>query len=141
MNIKSIFQDSQTIFIYSMTLKEELFNEVIQTNIKDALYNFLLCYILVFFSLIIFFQGDSGGPMFTTYQRRSYLFGITSMHTSKTCNPTEAFAYTRVPRYIHWINSIIRKSSKSCGPQLQGSWSRPQASFLQFNKKGNKYFF
>lgn len=49
--------------------------------------------------------GDSGGPLELVYDRKVYIVGVTS--SGKLCGSRFPGIYTRVSRYLDWIESIV----------------------------------
>lgn len=58
-------------------------------------------------------QGDSGGGLFILDQNRWFLKGIVSSSfvVLGKCDVTQDAVFTNVPKYISWINGIIKESS------------------------------
>ncbi|XP_055618626.1 serine protease persephone-like isoform X2 [Toxorhynchites rutilus septentrionalis] len=52
--------------------------------------------------------GDSGGPLELILGHRRYLVGVTS--SGRLCGSTWPGVYTRISRYIDWVESIVWKS-------------------------------
>lgn len=56
-------------------------------------------------------KGDSGSPMMYLANGNWYVFGITGFHSTRNtneCVPEKPSFYTMVPKYIDWINVILK---------------------------------
>lgn len=71
--------------------------------------------------------GDSGGPLIDNSQ--NYLIGISSfvlLTNAKDCSSTKSSGFTRVSKYINWINKNKESISSKLSQETQFERSRPQ---------------
>ena len=59
--------------------------------------------------LIVFSEGDSGGPLSSEVDHRHVIIGIISFGTVQ-CDGRLPGVYTRVSKYIDWIRKTIDSS-------------------------------
>ena len=63
-------------------------------------------YIYIYVYIIICFQGDSGGPLFCKRDGVYFQAGVVS-YGEKCGDPSAVGIYTKVAKYIEWINSVV----------------------------------